>query len=195
MKKSLLAVLFAVALVVPAVAENMWIGGSFGFNNSSPKDGDSLSNYYIAPEFGYSLDEKMDIGIDLEYRYGEDSAVFDNGVDPVINYVEKTTTLGIAPFVRYKMFSIASVDFLAKGSIFYEKSKLDKADVEYTSYGLRVVPIVSYSINETWSIGATLDFASIVFENTKDDGDYENTYFGLDANNGDLFSIGFSYHF
>ena len=191
MKKSLLAVLFAVALVVPAVAENMWIGGSLGFGTNNPKDGDSTSNYYIEPEFGYSVDEKLDIGLDLEYKYGED--LWDNGMDVV---VEKTTTLGIAPFVRYKMFSIGSFDFLAKGSIFYTQEKFDKADLKYNTYGIAVVPVVTYSINETWSIGATLDFARIAFENEKcDDNDYENTSFGFDANDGDLFSIGFSYHF
>ena len=196
MKKSLLAVLFAVALVVPAVAENMWIGGSLGFGTSNPKDGDSTSNYYIEPEFGYSVDEKLDIGIDLEYKYDEEGAVFDDGINPPVNYVEKTTTFGIAPFVRYKMFSIGSFDFLAKGSIFYENSKIDKADLKYTTYGIAVVPVVTYSINETWSIGATLDFARIAFENEKcDDNDYENTSFGFDANDGELFSIGFSYHF
>ena len=35
MKKSLLALLFAVALVVPALAENMWIGGSIGYENNN----------------------------------------------------------------------------------------------------------------------------------------------------------------
>ena len=48
MKKSLLALLFAVALAVPALAENMWIGGNFGYENTSPKEGDSRSSYYIA---------------------------------------------------------------------------------------------------------------------------------------------------
>ena len=190
MKKSLLAMLFAVALVVPAVAENMWIGGSIGYGNNSPKSGDSTTSYYIEPEFGYSLDEKMDIGIDLGYSCDE------NGYSELLLTVDKITTTNIAPFVRYKMFSIGSVDFLAKGSIFYATSKLDAADVSVTSYGLRIVPIVSYSINETWSIGATLDFAQIAFENQKcDDADAENTYFGFDANSGSLFSIGFSYHF
>ena len=89
MKKSLLALLFAVALVVPAVAENMWVGGSLGFNTTSPKEGDSTSAYYIEPEFGYNVDEKLDIGIDLGYRYAE-SAYED--------YIEKEKTITIKPF-------------------------------------------------------------------------------------------------
>ncbi len=190
MKKSLLALLFAVALAVPALAENMWIGGSLGYNNSSPKNGDSTTSYYIEPEFGISLDDTWDIGIDFGYAYGE------NAWSEVLQVNDKITTFNVAPFARFKMFEIGDFSFLAKGSIFYESSKLDDADVDVTSYGLRIVPVVTYSINETWSIGATLDFASLTFSNSKcDDADVEVTEFGFDANNGSLIGVNFSYHF
>ena len=192
MKKSLLALLFAVALAVPALAENMWIGGNFGYENTSPKEGDSVSSYYIVPEFGYSIDEKLDIGIDLGYSYKEGESI-DIGE---VTIVDKTTTIGISPFIRYKMFEIGDFAFLAKASIYYESEKYDEADVTVNTYGLKVVPVVTYSINETWSIGATLDFAEFVFENSKcDDTDDETTYFGLKGNSGSLIGINFSYHF
>ncbi len=198
MKKSLLALLFAVALAVPALAENMWIGGNFSYSNTSPKNGDSTSSYSIAPEFGYSLDEKMDIGIDLSYAYEEGVTEMAGEVIPVEGG-DKVTTIGIAPFIRYKMFEIGDFAFLAKGSIFYESAKLDEADVSFTSYGIAIVPVVTYSINETWSIGCTLDFAAIAFENIKcddtDKADIENTTFGFRANNGSVIGVNFSYHF
>ena len=74
MKKSLLALVFAAALAVPAMAENMWVGGSFSYENSSVSnsDGDGDSNMFtIEPEFGISLDEKWDIGLDLAYGSGK----------------------------------------------------------------------------------------------------------------------------
>ena len=195
MKKSLLALLFAVALAVPAMAENMWVGGDFSYNNTSPKNGDSVSSFSIEPEFGYSVDDTWDIGIDLGYS-SEEEIVEPTG-EP--SYVEKTKTLGIAPFVRYKMFEIGDFSFLAKGSIFYASSKLDNADLSFTSYGIRVVPVVTYSINETWSIGATLDFAEIAFETVKSDdsdkADVEDTTFGFKGNSGSIIGVNFSYHF
>ncbi len=198
MKKSLLALLFAVALAVPALAENMWIGGNFGYENTSPKNGDSTSSYYIAPEFGYSLDEKMDIGIDLGYAYEEGVTEMAGELIP-IKGGDKVTTIGISPFIRYKMFEIGDFAFLAKGSIFYESAKLDEADLSFTSYGIRIVPVVTYSINETWSIGATLDFAEIAFETIKSDdsdkADVENTTFGFKGNSGSIIGVNFSYHF
>ena len=198
MKKSLLALLFAVALAVPALAENMWIGGNLSYSNTSPKNGDSTSSYSIEPEFGYSLDESWDIGIDLGYAYEEGVTEF-AGMPIPLEGGDKITTIGIAPFARFKMFEIGDFAFLAKGSIFYESSKLDEADLSFTSYGISIVPVVTYSINETWSIGATLDFAAIAFETVKSDdtdkADIENTTFGFKANSGSIIGVNFSYHF
>ena len=199
MKKSLLALLFAVALAVPAMAENMWVGGDFSYNNTSPKNGDSVSSFSIEPEFGYSVDDTWDIGIDLGYAYEEGVVAFAGIPIPVAMQPEKVTTIGLAPFVRYKMFEIGDFSFLAKGSIFYASSKLDNADLSFTSYGIRVVPVVTYSINETWSIGATLDFAEIAFETVKSDdsdkADVEDTTFGFKGNSGSIIGVNFSYHF
>ena len=199
MKKSLLALLFAVALAVPALAENMWIGGDFSYSNTSPKNGDSTSSYSIEPEFGYSLDESWDIGIDLGYSYEEGVGEFAGMPLPPEVAPDKVTTIGIAPFARFKMFEIGDFAFLAKGSIFYASSKLDNADLNFTSYGIRIVPVVTYSINETWSIGATLDFAEIAYETVKSDdtdkADVENTTFGFKGNSGSIIGVNFSYHF
>ena len=195
MKKSLLAMLFAVALVVPAVAENMWIGGSLGYSNTDVKDADSVTSWTIEPEFGYSVDEKLDIGIDLGYSYEENAWEAFGIQAPVPDTV---TTIGIAPFVRYKIFSIGSFDFLAKGSIFYASAKADASDAKIDAYGIKIAPVVTYSINETWSIGATLDFAELGFTHAKGDekaGDMEVDEFGFNLNDGSLISIGFSYHF
>lgn len=195
MKKSLLALLFAVALVVPAVAENMWVGGSLGYEKTSPKGGDSDITWSIAPEFGYSLNETWDIGIDLAYASYE---------GPTLNYKkffvgnDKVTAIQIAPFARYKMFEIGDFSFLAKGTIFYESAKVDKADASIDSYGIAIAPVVTYTINETWSIGCTLDFAEIGYSHSKGDdkiGDPEVDEFGFNVNDGSIISVNFSYHF
>ena len=184
MKKSLLALLFAAALAVPALAENMWIGGEFSYNHTSQKGEDSTGLFYIAPEFGYNLNEKFDIGLGFFYDYE------DQGDDSL-------TRFGIEPFVRYKIFEIKNFDFLIKGKIYYDSGKYDKSDETTTSYGITITPIVSYNINERWSISATLDFARLWLEQYKRDGDdeLENTTCYLEGNKGTLFSIGFSYHF
>ena len=142
MKKSLLALLFAVALAVPALAENMWIGGSLGYSNTSPKEGDSTSAYYIEPEFGYNVDEKLDIGIDLGYAYDE------AGFVDLIGVADKTTTIGIAPFVRYKMFEIGDFAFFRSTYSILVKFMLQ----------VNMIPCNLYAISSSSS--ATITFSS-----------------------------------
>ena len=206
MKKSLLALLFAVALAVPALAENMWVGGSLGYSNASTKgsSGD-YSSFTIAPEFGVSLDEAWDIGLDLSYTSGK------NAVETYIPYVPvahkglETTTYGIAPFARYHVAKVAGVDVMIKGSLFYNSATIKEDgydDATVKSYGIAIAPVISYSINERWSIGATLDFLSLGYSHgsssdLKDASgdDYSHDEFGFNVNDGSLVSIGFSYHF
>ena len=206
MKKSLLALLFAVALAVPAMAENMWVGGSFGYgsNNFSLDDyKQSSTSWSVEPEFGYSLNEKWDIGLDFEYasKAGVDS-IYGISLSPMIgDDTVETKEMGIAPFVRYHVAQIAGVDVMLKGSAFYAKGEInaDGESVDYKAYGVTVAPVISYSINETWSIGATLDFLNISYIYAEiDDGSGikpNNKHFGFNANDGSLISVGFSYHF
>ncbi|MBR4631974.1 MAG: outer membrane beta-barrel protein [Elusimicrobia bacterium] len=210
MKKSLLALLFAVALAVPALAENMWIGGSLGYQNTSAKavpGGDLDANSFtIAPEFGVSLDEAWDIGLDLSYTSGKNLVDSYDNMVPIVREACDTTTYGIAPFARYHVAKVAGVDVMIKGSLFYKSTTIKEFDggddVTINSYGIAIAPVISYSINERWSIGATLDFLSLGYSHSSSSdlknaaGDeYSYDEFGFNVNNGSLISIGFSYHF
>ncbi len=208
MKKSLLALIFAVALVVPAMAENMWVGGSFGYSSNNSEwaiDGgynESYTSWSIEPEFGYSLDDKWDIGLDLAYasKQGADEIC---GVKIPFAYdvMIETTEMGVAPFARYHVAKIVGVDVILKGSAFYVsgEAKDSYGKCDYSAYGVSIAPVISYSINETWSINATLNFAELSFthvEVDQYDGDkIKDDNFGFNLNDGSLINIGFSYHF
>lgn len=209
MKKSLLALIFAVALAVPAMAENMWVGGDFSYSSGNNKieypggeDTMSSTSWSIGAEFGWTIVDRWDIGLDLAYlskqglsgEFGEDWAGAPFSID--------NTETAIAPFARYYLAKIAGIDIILKGSIFYATGEYSyvyygKHTDKYNAYGLKVVPIISYSINETWSIGAILNFAELSFVHTEseDYGDYKNDKFGFNVNDGSLISIGLSYHF
>lgn len=215
MKKSLLALLLAVALAAPVFAaeKNMWVGGSFGYSSQdlTLTDGDdypitSSVSWSIEPEFGYGLNDKWDIGLDLSYSknnavtelYGWNFADW-NMIGPYDTM--QTTEIGIAPFARYHIAKIAGIDVMLKGSIGYLKGELKGYgdSVDYKTYGIAIAPIISYSINETWSIGATLNFAELSYIHAEiDDGSGikpKTDAFGFNLNDGSLINIGFSYHF
>lgn len=213
MKKSLLALVLAVALAVPVLAENMWVGGSFSYSSDNSKieydgggeDTMSSTSWSIEPEFGYSLNEKWDIGLDLGYESNQGvTELYGIKVEDIapIDAVD-TTAMGIAPFARFHVAQIAGVDVMLKGSIIYAKGEIKThgESIDYSAYGVSIAPVISYSINETWSIGATLNFAELSYTHAEIDlkdlagSTPKSDQFGFNANDGSLISIGFSYHF
>ena len=211
MKKSLLALFLAVVLTAPVFAaeKNMWVGGSFGYESASYSSfsGDNVDYdlLTIAPEFGWTIVDKWDIGLDLSYTTGKGSVYKEGGeIMDISSNPNDYTKIGIAPFIRYYLAKVADVDVILKGSIFYNKInyKNDGApspydDLKYTQYGISIVPVISYSINETWSIGAALNFLELSYSHMSndDDDDFKTDEFGFNVNNGSLISIGFAYHF
>ena len=201
MKKSLLALLFAVALVVPAMAENMWVGGNLSYQSTTVKDGDpttpeDFNALTIAPEFGYSLNEKWDIGLDLSYTTGKGA----KNADEQIVGDNDISKIGIVPFARYHITQIGDFDIMLKGSLLYEKiTETPKVgdDVKSTKMGVYIVPVVSYSINEKWSIGCTLDLLSLGYSTVSNDdnSDIKTDEFGFNVNKGSIIGVNFSYHF
>lgn len=214
MKKSFLAVLFAFAFAVPALAENMWIGGSIGYDSMNVEfkggEKESMTTWSFEPEFGYSINDKWDIGLGLGYFSGQITELygveFTKIVQAPFDIVADAKALSIAPFARYHVAKIGDFDFMLKGSIFYVKHDLDvliepDLDPEVTGYGISIAPVVSYNINEAWSISATLNFAelSFVHVNVTDKYDYiplENgDKFGFNLNKGSIINVGLSYNF
>ena len=207
MKKSLLALIFAVALTVPAIAENMWVGGSFGYGSDNTSyEGErykySSTSWEIEPEFGYSLDDEWDIGLDLAYA-SKQGANEICGVKIPFAYdvMIETTEMGVAPFARYHVAKIVGVDVILKGSAFYVsgEAKDPYGKCDYSAYGVSIAPVISYSINETWSINATLNFAELSFTHVEvdqyNDDKIKDDNFGFNLNDGSLINIGLSYHF
>lgn len=205
MKKSLLALLFAVALAVPALAENMWIGGNLSYQSSSLKGGSKdvdANMFTIQPEFGYNLNEKWDIGLDLSYSSGKGTIGEQFGIElPTAKEPNSISKFGIAPFARYHVMQIGDFDVMLKGSLFYSKAEIENVEgsdkTKMTGYGIAIAPVISYSINETWSIGCTLNFLELAYAHYSDDdnSDYKVDNFGFNLNDGSIIGVNFSYHF
>ena len=219
MRKSLLALLLAVALVAPVFAaeKNMWVGGSFGYASVNMDLGDgartaSSTAWSVEPEFGWTIVDKWDIGLDFSYGSGSTTELYGLDFGQVVGYPFKgyfsadAKTTSIAPFARYYLAKVAGVDVILKASFFYAKTDLDFGDnvppylktMSVTGYGISIAPIISYNINESWSIGAKLNFAELTYVHVDLDEDYfklKTDEFGFNLNNGSLISVGFAYHF
>ena len=207
MRKSLLALFLAVALVAPVFAseKNMWVGGSFGYNsdNMEYKNGSySTTAWSIEPEFGWTIVDRWDIGLDFAYGRAQNvSTVYGVNLPAISPSGIEAEIVTVAPFVRYYLAKVAGVDVILKCSVFYSKTDLETQygySFNASAYGISIAPIISYSINETWSIGARLNFAELSFLHSSwDDDTYDvkDNQFGFNLNGGSLVNVGFSYHF
>ncbi len=185
MKKVLLTAAIAVATVFAANAQ-WYVGGAIGIQSNSEKVGDPKFGINIAPEVGYYLSDKFDVGLDLTFGFSKSQAD------------TKTTDFVFAPYARYSFLQFGKLEVIAKGQAYidYTHSKTGSADgTGSTAFGLRVFPQVAYGLMDNIVLFTNLNFASFYVEG----GDPGASFgIGVDANNlatlGDI-QIGFVYKF
>lgn len=186
--------LVIVSLVFVGMAANaqVYMGGSFNFSGNQVKDVDGnlkTTDLTISlfPEIGYYLTDKVDIGLDL----GIGSTINKNHSSDV-----KTTTTNwlFSPYIRFSVIQAGDFEFIGKASAYVEGNK------NYTSFGVQLVPIVVYNLNDHIAMHANLNFLSIgsSYSKVKDGNSTTSFNMGFNANNlatiGTL-TIGFIFKF
>ncbi len=187
MKKVLLIVALALATFAGANAQ-WYAGGSLGFESNSDKSGiDPKSGFSLAPEVGYYLTDKFDIGLDFGFVTGK------NQSDDKFSYWI------IAPYARYSFLQFGKFEVLGKGSLFFSGYDFDNGD-KGTEFGINVAPIVAYNLTDNFVLFTELNFVSLNFTSVSPDGGDTYTQFGLGvdangiANTGNI-QIGMVYKF
>lgn len=201
MKKTLLVLLLAVALVVPAFAaktvskskkqqtkqSNVFIGGQIYYENDD-YDGVKRTEFDFAPYIGFSINEKWDIG---------GSLVFINRKDETTNPTRKVSGWDICPFARYNVIEYGKFTFYIKGELMIGKYDLTEGNadsVSITEFGLYAAPQIQFNFTDNLSLIGTLNFARIGYE--KEDGDnYKHSDFYFGEGNGSLYTVGIEYKF
>ena len=167
----------AAVAVAATMNAQMYIGGSLGYSNTKSDNGtvgvkateEYTTNMFVfAPEFGYKLDDKMAVGIAIEFGTGSrETKWVGTGAAPLKYTKPSTTTFAINPYLRYQVLSFGKANIFVDGGLNFQLSK-DKEvgfDAKGNTYdnkasmdlGLFVTPGVSFDINENWSIVAKLD--------------------------------------
>jgi hypothetical protein len=196
MKKVFLFVLVAVLGVASANAQ-AYIGGSLGIasGTNKPEGGSKTTSslFSIAPEVGYSLTEKLDLGISVYFASGKDGDI-------------KTTGFGAAPYVRYSFIELGKFSILGKASLYVEGENEKEGSIKtaISAFGLNVVPVLAYNLSDHFVLLANLGFLGLDLNQStyKYDGHKTSTgtnfFLGADTNTiatlGDV-TIGFAYKF
>lgn len=177
MKKIILSAI--VALSALAADAQVWGGGSIGFG---VKDYDATDksqvSYEIAPEIGYSLNEKWDVAIALKAQIVNNVAGADN---------KDVNIYSVNPYARYTFATSGIASFFVEGGFSFSSTKVSGSDA-VTGFSIGVRPGVKIALSEKVALVSKLGY--LEYE-TKED-TYKKFGFNLDNTN---ISLGVFYNF
>lgn len=188
MKKSLLVL--ALAFVCVLANAQFYVGGSLGANFASVKDDDgnklgTISSFSIAPEVGYSITDKIDLG--LAFGFGTMGAKPDGGDK------SSTSAWEVAPYMRYSFVEFGKFKVLGKAKLYAQgvgKAEYLAATGEYTEFGLNIAPMLTYDISDKFVLFTDLNFLGFGFSYNKVKDDNSTTSFGLNIDANNVISLG-----
>ena len=112
--------LMTIAAVFAAVNMNAqyYVGGNVGFSSDSEKGNPAaektITGFNISPEIGMTLDEKMGVGIVLDFNSTKteiENKTLGTSSDTT------TTRFGLSPYVRYQFFKVAQFNVFLDGGV------------------------------------------------------------------------------
>lgn len=191
-------ILLVVGLVFAGMVANaqFYAGGSLGFGMQSEKndDGDKIGTetvFSIAPEVGYSMNDRLDLGLSLDFGMWQ--------YKPEGGDKTKSNSFRVAPYVRYSFVEFGRFKVMGKGELYCAFGE-DVNEVKTTNFGIGITPVLGYNLSDNFILLANLNFFRLGFDYNKIKDGHETMSFGLgvDTNNAlntNNFQIGFAYIF
>ena len=157
MKKILMTLVAAMATV--SMSAQYYAGGTLGFSNSKTPGLTTevtASRFTIAPEVGMALDEKLGVGIILNYTSTTNKTEYIGTAAGTPSVETTVTRFGLQPYARYQFLKFGKANIFLDGGVdFAIQSQKDmKAGMDL---GLFVAPGIAFDINEQWSIVARIN--------------------------------------
>ena len=168
---------FFMTIAAVAVAATMnaqvYVGGNIGVTSES-QDGNSTTKVAFVPEVGYMFNDKMGVGAELTIKTNGEKSVLNtsNG-----EYSKKTpTTIGFAPYFRYKFVNTDNLDVFVDAQIAYSTTSasytsdygyIDKAT---NTFGFAIKPGIAYKATDHISFVAKVGLLGFTSEKIDVDG-------------------------
>ena len=168
MKKIILTAVVALASLTANA--QIWVGGGIGFTHTDNEDflGDpDFTTFYVAPEIGYTLNDKWDLAIALGDVYSKP--------DPG----DATNDFFVNPYARYTFFKTGKVGFFVDGGF-----SLTAGDSP-TQFSIGLRPGVKFAASDKVTFVASFGFLG--YKSIEDN----STEFGFELNgNGPIDPLG-----
>ena len=221
MRLKLFMLLSMLTMVTIGVNAQYYVGGSLGFTSTKLSSGGSDksgTSFKVLPEFGYQLNEKISIGIQLGYSHGYASfgsltaSDIKNTLSNLVSIYGdisdddvKMNGFTIAPYIRYNCLEFGPAKLFIEGSVGYNNIKTDGLpslgsssstsgkEAKLNAFEIAVRPGISLDINNNLSAIAKL--GSLGFLTGKEtDSDIKITRFGFSVDSYNIL-LGINYHF
>jgi outer membrane protein len=192
-KLFIISAMAVMAFTANAQKGNFYVSASninfFGSNNSEISTGFNIESfgkaktttYGFAPELGYHVSDRVAVGAALGFsgRTVKDSD-------------EKKFNFGVNPYVRYFLHQSENFGFYLQGGVDFLQEKREERDYSiseptikkrtFTTWGVSVVPGVSYALSSHFSLLASFGVLGYTSSKEKDAKDATNTFgLNLDA--------------
>lgn len=154
MKKIIMMAVMAVAAV--SANAQMWVGGNLGINTQTTKFEDtelsSGTNFEIAPEVGYNLNEKWAVAMAVSYAHNENCTISFAGKSVTGN----VNSFSIKPFVRYTFLKSGNFSAFCDGVLYYTTYHAQGIENNLNDSGVSLNPGIAYAVSPKVSLVAHL---------------------------------------
>ena len=171
--KKLLVSLFVMVAALSVNAQDLYMCGVFNLW----RNGDAnRTNFTIAPEVGYNLNEQWAVGVTFSYSH---------------DYFEKMkrNSVAIAPYARFSYYENKIVRLFIDGGLGFSTNRIKGADKATNGYEIGLKPGIALKLNKNFSLIAKCGFVGF-----RDDYSVTEDGFGISLQSEDL-SFGFHYEF
>lgn len=134
----------------------MFAGGSLGFENTSVKDDNSISNFSFTPTWAYMFKPNMGAGININFNTStekwenSDEKINDNvwNFEPFFRYYLPVTD-------NFKFFGDAAISF-GGGKTTTTNDQGEERESKSSNFGINILPGAQYWFTPKWSMAANV---------------------------------------
>lgn len=156
-------------------------------------DPDKYFNFYIAPKIGYTINDRMDIGLSIKFGMDQVKTFAIISSDPQSYKLTKSTDLGLGMFFHYSMieagnlsffleantaFNISNSKWESEQSISNTKTTVSGDGSKTKLFEIGITPGLKYSLNDNLILEFMADVLSIGFTYSKIE--YETDNYKID---------------
>ena len=211
--------LFAMLACITTASAQFTVGGSFGFTSTTIDSGgsdQSGSSFKIVPDFGYRIDDKLTVGVQLGYSSG--LAAFGSltvtdiksalstmvgAYADISNDEMKLNSFTISPYLRYNAIQFGRAELFLEAYIGYNSIKTDSSpeindeyggdELSFNAFELGVRPGVAFHVSEKLDLLCKLGALGFMSAKEKES-DISISRFGVNADTYNLM-LGINFNF